>query len=147
MKLTRELRLCEQPRPKGAGCCRDSRLATPTTILQRRPSVRSDASLEQVKPLRFGDTLLARLEHPFIVSYFGHEFVMGAQGGQLLRCPSCMSRVVASTQSKVLKNCTSSWSTAVVEAWQRTPCQLWKAFDSALPEPVCQAAPHVRPRQ
>ena len=25
-----------------------------------------------------------RLEDPYIVSYYGHEFVMGAQGGPLL---------------------------------------------------------------
>ncbi|CAE7529833.1 byr2 [Symbiodinium pilosum] len=38
---------------------------------------RSDRLVKLTRELR----LCEQLEHPFIVSYFGHEFVMGAQGG------------------------------------------------------------------
>ena len=59
MKLTRELRLCEQPSPWEPSACGAGFGSAQVSCARR----------------------IVRLEHPFIVSYFGHEFVMGAQGG------------------------------------------------------------------
>ena len=152
VKLTRELRLCEQPSPWEPSAC--ARLRHAAGFPAHSPRL--------------------RLEHPFIVSYFGHEFVMGAQGGYGLGvtasgCTSASrtkSRFKAkgmqvdrsNVETEAPRSCTSSLSTAVAEASLRTailllpskgtnpglrtsvPVGRWQAV-------VCQAAPYLRARQ